>query len=71
MIRQNNHNLHIKIYPPLHKSTEMNDLKGTEVMQEINNIISGWVEETPEQWLWIHRRWKNAEIETLLKQEEN
>lgn len=71
MIRKNNHNLHIKIYPPLRKSTEMNDPKGTEVMQEINNIISGWVEETPEQWLWIHRRWKNAEIETLLKQEEN
>ena len=39
-------------------------------MQKINNIISSWVEETPEQWLWIHRRWKNAEIETLISKEE-
>ena len=64
MIRENNHNLHIKIYPPLRKSNEMDDLEGADIMHEINNIISSWVEETPEQWLWIHRRWKNAEIKS-------
>jgi KDO2-lipid IV(A) lauroyltransferase len=26
--------------------------------QEVASIIEGWVRETPEQWLWLHRRWK-------------
>jgi len=26
--------------------------------QEIASIIEGWVREAPEQWLWLHRRWK-------------
>ena len=46
------------------KKDEMDDLEGADIMHEINNIISSWVEETPEQWLWIHRRWKNAEIKS-------
>ncbi len=23
-----------------------------------NNVISKWIEETPEQWVWMHNRWK-------------
>ncbi len=26
--------------------------------QELTRVIEGWVRETPEQWLWLHRRWK-------------
>jgi len=26
--------------------------------QVLTSHIEGWVRETPEQWLWIHRRWK-------------
>lgn len=26
--------------------------------QRLTSVIEGWVRETPEQWLWIHRRWK-------------
>lgn len=32
------------------------DIAGT--MQIITNVIEGWVREHPEQWLWLHRRWR-------------
>ncbi|MCG8444322.1 MAG: lipid A biosynthesis lauroyl acyltransferase, partial [Hyphomicrobiales bacterium] len=27
-------------------------------MQTVANLIEGWVREYPEQWLWLHRRWR-------------
>jgi len=27
-------------------------------MQAITNVIEGWIREHPEQWLWVHRRWR-------------
>jgi Kdo2-lipid IVA lauroyltransferase/acyltransferase len=32
------------------------DVAGT--MQIITNVIEGWIREYPEQWLWLHRRWR-------------
>jgi KDO2-lipid IV(A) lauroyltransferase len=32
------------------------DIQGT--MQAITAVIEGWVREHPEQWLWLHRRWR-------------
>jgi Kdo2-lipid IVA lauroyltransferase/acyltransferase len=32
------------------------DIAGT--MQAITNVIEGWIREHPEQWLWLHRRWR-------------
>jgi Kdo2-lipid IVA lauroyltransferase/acyltransferase len=32
------------------------DLKGC--MQTITSVVEGWVREHPEQWLWLHRRWR-------------
>jgi Kdo2-lipid IVA lauroyltransferase/acyltransferase len=32
------------------------NIKGT--MQSITAVIEGWVREHPEQWLWLHRRWR-------------
>ena len=32
------------------------DIPGT--MQAIITVIEGWIREHPEQWLWLHRRWR-------------
>jgi KDO2-lipid IV(A) lauroyltransferase len=32
------------------------DIQAT--MQAITNVVESWVREHPEQWLWLHRRWR-------------
>jgi KDO2-lipid IV(A) lauroyltransferase len=32
--------------------------------QAINDIVAGWVRAHPEQWLWFHRRWRQARPRT-------
>ncbi len=32
------------------------DIAGT--MQIITNVVERWIREHPEQWLWLHRRWR-------------
>ena len=32
------------------------DIQGT--MQVITSTIESWVRDYPEQWLWLHRRWR-------------
>lgn len=32
------------------------EVQGT--MQAVTSVIEGWVREYPEQWLWLHRRWR-------------
>jgi KDO2-lipid IV(A) lauroyltransferase len=29
------------------------------IMTKVTSTIEGWVRERPEQWLWLHRRWRN------------
>jgi Kdo2-lipid IVA lauroyltransferase/acyltransferase len=43
------------IEKPLDAQGEL-DIAAT--MQAINSVIEGWVREYPEQWLWLHRRWR-------------
>jgi KDO2-lipid IV(A) lauroyltransferase len=42
--------------PPVRDAEGRIDVAGT--MQAITNVIEGWVREHPEQWLWLHRRWR-------------
>jgi len=42
--------------PPVRDAQGRIDIKGT--MQAITDVIEGWVREHPEQWLWLHRRWR-------------
>jgi KDO2-lipid IV(A) lauroyltransferase len=32
------------------------DIAGT--MQAVTSVVEGWIREYPDQWLWLHRRWR-------------
>jgi KDO2-lipid IV(A) lauroyltransferase len=42
--------------PPVRDANGDIDIQGT--MQAITDVVEGWVREHPEQWLWLHRRWR-------------
>ena len=44
------------IEPP-HDAEGKIDVERT--MQVITDVVEGWVREHPEQWLWLHRRWRD------------
>ena len=41
---------------PVRDAAGQIDIKGT--MQAITSVIEGWICEYPDQWLWLHRRWR-------------
>lgn len=41
---------------PVRDASGAIDVQGT--MQAITSVIEGWIREHPEQWLWLHRRWR-------------
>ena len=43
------------VEPPRDASGRV-DIKGT--MQAVTAVIEGWIRQHPEQWLWLHRRWR-------------
>lgn len=42
--------------PPVRDSDGAIDIQAT--TQAITSVIEGWIREYPEQWLWLHRRWR-------------
>jgi KDO2-lipid IV(A) lauroyltransferase len=59
VIRLPNHRFRIELteaIEPKRNSTGEIDVLAT--TQMITTIIEGWVREYPEQWLWLHRRWR-------------
>jgi KDO2-lipid IV(A) lauroyltransferase len=45
---------------PVRDAAGMIDIART--MQVITTIIEGWIREHPEQWLWLHRRWRPEDL---------
>ena len=41
---------------PLRDAAGQIDIQGT--MQAVTSMIEGWIREYPDQWLWLHRRWR-------------
>ena len=58
-IRLPNHRFRIELTEAIAPARDHDgqiDVAGT--MQVITSIIEGWIREYPEQWLWLHRRWR-------------
>jgi Kdo2-lipid IVA lauroyltransferase/acyltransferase len=59
VVRKPNHRFFIELtpeVPAVRDAAGKIDIQGT--MQAITNVVEGWVRENPEQWLWLHRRWR-------------
>lgn len=60
VIRQNNHHFIIDMDSPMSKKAK-NDKKDLDVIEfsaMINNKLENWIRQYPEQWFWVHNRWK-------------
>ncbi len=56
---RNGNSFSVEITDPIEPARDADgriDVKGT--MQTITSVVEGWVREHPEQWLWLHRRWR-------------
>ena len=42
--------------PPVRDASGQIDVQGT--TQAITSVVEGWIREYPDQWLWLHRRWR-------------
>jgi KDO2-lipid IV(A) lauroyltransferase len=42
--------------PPARDASGQIDIQGT--MQAVTSVVEGWIREYPDQWLWLHRRWR-------------
>ncbi len=59
VIRLPNHRFRIELTPPLDLPLGADgeiDVQGAMAM--MTAVVEGWVREYPEQWLWMHRRWR-------------
>src|SRR5580692_9109078 len=41
---------------PVRDASGQIDIQGT--MQAVTSVVEGWIREYPDQWLWLHRRWR-------------
>jgi len=59
IIRLPNHRFRAELseeVKPVRDASGQIDIQGT--MQAVTDVIEGWVREYPDQWLWLHRRWR-------------
>jgi KDO2-lipid IV(A) lauroyltransferase len=61
-IRKPGGNFHVELTPPIELPRDSEGLIDVVAASaRINEIIEGWIREYPEQWLWVHDRWRGAD----------
>ncbi|WP_268995429.1 lipid A biosynthesis lauroyl acyltransferase [Microvirga roseola] len=59
VIRLPNHRFRLQLTPPLNLPRDPDGQINVEgAMQVMTSVVETWVRENPEQWLWMHRRWR-------------
>ncbi|HEY8380816.1 MAG TPA: lipid A biosynthesis lauroyl acyltransferase [Microvirga sp.] len=59
VIRLPGHRFRLQLTPPLDLPRDAEgQIEVTGAMQAMTDVVGGWVREHPEQWLWMHRRWR-------------
>jgi KDO2-lipid IV(A) lauroyltransferase len=47
----------LRFYPPVSMSGNV-----AENTQRLHSVLEGIIREYPDQWLWVHRRWKTRPV---------
>jgi KDO2-lipid IV(A) lauroyltransferase len=59
VIRLSRHRFRLELTPPLDLPRDADGLINVAgAVQAMQRVVEGWVREHPEQWLWMHRRWR-------------
>lgn len=63
VIRLPNHRFRLELTPPLDLPRKPDgSVDVPRAMQAMTDVVEGWVREHPEQWLWMHRRWRPPRV---------
>ncbi len=55
VIRTSSNHFIIRYHPPIYPTpTDTPE----SIMKKVNALIESWIKENPDQWLWLHNRWK-------------
>jgi KDO2-lipid IV(A) lauroyltransferase len=61
-IRTKGAHFKIIIHPPIEThQTDGSPRPLEDMIQEMHLMLEGWIRDNPEQWIWMHRRWRNLE----------